>query len=184
MKHTAGWRVLARTIGQDCARSTTRRRWMEALAAGFTFHALADSRAALTPLDEASFRKMVADHRGKVLLVDFWATWCAPCREEMPKLVVLYSARKQRGFELVTVSCDEPEQETAAGAFLAQQHAPAARYIRRSQSDDAFINSIDPKWSGALPALFVFDRSGRQVTSFIGEVEIKQVEAAVNKALG
>jgi len=93
---------------------------------------------------------MVADHRGKALLVDFWATWCDACREEMPRLIALYSARKQRGFELVTISCDEPEQESAAADFLEQQHAPPARYIRRAQSDDAFINSIDRKWTSSL----------------------------------
>jgi thiol-disulfide isomerase/thioredoxin len=161
-----------------------RRGWLLALTAGLTSHVAAGNRGVLISLDEASFRKMVAAHHGKVLLVDFWATWCAPCREEMPRLIALYSAQKQRGLELVTISCDEPEQETAAADFLAQQHAPRARYIRRTESDDEFINSIDAKWSGALPALFVFDRAGQQVTSFIGEVEIKQVEAAVNKALG
>ncbi|MBV9035520.1 MAG: TlpA family protein disulfide reductase [Acidobacteriaceae bacterium] len=161
----------------------TRRHWMLALAAGVPGRGVADRRDALVPLDEASFRQMVANHRGKVLLVDFWATWCGPCREEMPPLVALSSARKQRGFELITVSCDEPEQEGAAADFLAQQHAPTPRYIRRTHSDDAFINSIDPKWSGALPALFLFDRSGRQLASLIGEVQIKQIEAAVEKAL-
>jgi len=162
----------------------TRRRWMLALAAGLTCRGVADSHDALVPLDEASFRQMVTGHRGKVLLVDFWATWCGPCREEMPPLVALSSARKQRGFELVTISCDEPEQEGAAADFLAQQHAPTPRYIRRTHNDDTFINSIDPKWSGALPSLFLFDRFGRQVASLIGEVQIKQVEAAVEKALG
>ena len=85
---------------------------------------------------------------------------------------------------MVTVSCDEPEQEGAAADFLVQQQVSTPRYIRRTQSDDVFINSIDPKWSGALPALFLFDRSGRQVAPLIGEVQIKQVEAAVEKALG
>jgi hypothetical protein len=55
------------------------------------------------------------------------------------------------------------------------------RYIRRAVDDDQFINAIDPKWSGALPALFLFDRSGRQLKSFIGETDITLLEAALRK---
>jgi len=143
------------------------------------------SRAAtaLIPLDEEAFRRMVADHRGKVLLVDFWATWCAPCREELPKLVALSSNHRGQGFDFVTISCDEPEQDAEAAAFVAAQRVPSPRYIRRAKDDDIFINSIDPKWSGALPALFVFDRAGRQAHSFIGETNMQQLDAFIKSLL-
>jgi thiol-disulfide isomerase/thioredoxin len=138
----------------------------------------------LTPLDEAAFRRMVTSHRGKILLVDFWATWCSPCREELPKLVDLYTAQKSKGLDFVTISCDEPEQEASAAIFLRTQKAPEPTYIRHATSDDAFINAIDPKWSGALPALFLFDRKGAVVQSFIGETDMKLLEKTITKALG
>ncbi|MBV9403992.1 MAG: hypothetical protein JO211_01510, partial [Acidobacteriaceae bacterium] len=56
-------------------------------------------------------------------------------------------------------------------------------YIRRAKDDDVFINSIDRKWSGALPALFLFDRTGQQAASFVGETDMKQLEGALNKML-
>ncbi len=114
--------------------------------------------------------------------MDFWATWCAGCREEMPKLVALQS-RHAAQVDLVTISCDEPEASAQAADFVASKHAPTPRYIREAKSDDAFINSIDPKWSGALPALFVFDRSGRQVNAFVGETDMKQLEATLKNTL-
>jgi len=138
----------------------------------------------LNPLDEAAFRRMVTSHRGKILLVDFWATWCSPCREELPKLVDLYTTQKRKGFDLVTISCDEPEQEASAAHFLQTQKVPEPTYIRRATSDDAFIDAIDPKWSGALPALFLFDRKGAVVQSFIGETDMKLLEKTIIKALG
>jgi thiol-disulfide isomerase/thioredoxin len=160
-----------------------RRSWLAGLAGLFWPKPQLLAANALLPLDEQAFRRMVAGHRGRILLVDFWATWCAPCREEMPKLVALAGAQKRNGVDLVTISCDEPEQEMAAGQFVTRQGAPAPHYIRRAKNDDDFINAIDTKWSGALPAVFIFDRSGKQVQSFVGETDPKLVETAVNRLL-
>ena len=160
----------------------TRRGWLASFAASLSISRL---RAAgtLTPLDEQAFSRMVASHGGKVLLVDFWATWCAPCREEFPKLVALHGAYKAKGLDLVAISCDEPEQEAGAMAFLKQQRPPQPFYVKRAKDDDQFINAIDRQWSGALPALFLFDRDGRQAKSFIGETDMKLLEATVKKLL-
>jgi thiol-disulfide isomerase/thioredoxin len=137
----------------------------------------------LAPVNETSYPKLIAQHRGKVVLVDFWATWCVPCRKEMPELVRLESRLRSKGLELITISADEPEKQSEAEAFLAQHNVPAPAYIRRANDDDKFINSIDTKWSGALPAIFVYDKSGRKVKMFVGETSINDVEAAVNKLL-
>ena len=137
----------------------------------------------LAPVNEASFPKLVAANRGKVVLVDFWATWCVPCRKEMPELVKLAARLRANGVQLITISADEPENQSEAESFLAQYNVPEPAYIRRANDDDKFINSIDPKWSGALPALFIYDKSGRKVRMFVGETSIKDVEAAVNKLL-
>jgi thiol-disulfide isomerase/thioredoxin len=137
----------------------------------------------MTPLDESVYRSVTASGRGSVVLVDFWATWCVPCRAEMPALVKLAAQHRAQGLKLVTISCDEPEQEAGALAFLRQHAAPPPVYIKRVKDDDRFINSIDPKWSGALPGLFVYDRQGRMVKSFIGETDMAALEAALRKLL-
>lgn len=161
----------------------TRRAWMAAYAAFFATSSHSRSATPLLPLNESGFRQMVASHRSKILLVDFWATWCAPCREELPHLIALHAAKRSKGFDFVTISCDEPEQAAAAAQWVTAQGAPPPHYIRRASNDDAFINSIDPKWSGALPALFVFDRNGRQSRSFIGETGLKQLTAYIDTLL-
>jgi thiol-disulfide isomerase/thioredoxin len=138
---------------------------------------------ALTPVDEAGFQKLVDSHKGKVVLYQFWATWCAPCRAEMPQLIRLEAKLRSQGFELVTISADEPEQDAAAEKVLKQLPVRAPLYRKQAQNDDNFINSIDRKWSGALPALFLYDKNGRKVQSFIGETEMTVVEAAIRKLL-
>jgi thiol-disulfide isomerase/thioredoxin len=144
---------------------------------------LLPAAGALIPVDEDGYRNVLAGQRHKVVLVDFWATWCEPCREEMPALVALAKKYRGRGVVLVTVSADEPEQEAAAGEFLARTGAPAPAYIKRANSDEDFINSVDRAWSGALPSLFLYDRQGRKAASFTGETEIAQIETALRKLL-
>ena len=139
--------------------------------------------ASLSPVDEAAFQKLVVVHRGKVVLYDFWATWCEPCRAELPQLIRLRAKLKARGFELVTISADEPEQAADAEKLLKKSGAPRPAFRKQALKDDQFINAIDPKWSGALPALFLYDRSGRKVMSFIGETEISVIESAIQKLL-
>ena len=137
----------------------------------------------LIPLDEAGFKNLAASGKGRVTLMDFWATWCEPCRAEMPKLVELESRYRARGLRLITISCDEPEQETGALDFLKKNRAPLPGYIKRPKDDNNFINSIDPKWSGELPALFLFDREGRKVKSFFGETDMAALEASLRRNL-
>jgi thiol-disulfide isomerase/thioredoxin len=139
--------------------------------------------APLSPIDEGGYGKLLASHRGRVVLVDFWATWCEPCRAEMPALAGLEKKWRARGLVLLTVSADEPEQERDARAFLAGAGVTGTAYIKRARSDEDFINAIDRKWTGALPALFLYDRQGRKAASFIGETEASEIEAALRKLL-
>lgn len=153
------------------------------LAYGAIAAAALAQTARLAPLDEAAFQKLTASHKGSVVLLDFWATWCEPCRAEMPQLAALEGRYRARGFKLVTISCDEPEQEAGALEFLKKQRAPLPAYIKRAKDDDKFINSIDAKWSGELPALFLYDREGRKVKSFFGETDMAVLEATLRKLL-
>jgi thiol-disulfide isomerase/thioredoxin len=138
----------------------------------------------LTPVDQTSYPKVIAGHRGKVVLVNFWATWCVPCRKEMPQLVQLSAKLAARGFDLVMISADEAAQQGAAVKVLSDNRAAGTNYLLKTADNDKFYPTVDAKWSsGELPALFLYDRSGKKVRSFFGETSIADLEAAISKLL-
>jgi thiol-disulfide isomerase/thioredoxin len=147
------------------------------------FIALVLSAVQLVPLDGDEYSRMLKAHRGKVVLVDFWATWCEPCREELPRLVSLSKKLDSSKFQLITISADEPEQEAGAAAILDKEGVAMPRYVKHVEDDQVFIDAIDKQWSGALPALFLYDASGKLAARFIGDSDPGEVEAAVRRAL-
>jgi thiol-disulfide isomerase/thioredoxin len=137
----------------------------------------------LTEVDEAGYARLVESHKGKVVLVNFWATWCPPCLAELPDLVKLEQRLKAKGFQLVYVSADDPDENATAHKLLTSKGVASRSYLKAAKNDEKFINAIDAKWSGAVPALFLYDRQGRKVKSFIGETPVAELEAAIRKVL-
>jgi len=117
------------------------------------------AHAQLVPVTAAQVAEVVAAARGKVVLLNVWATWCNPCREEFPYLVRLHRELGGKGFELVLVSADFENQLPKVTEFLAAEGVDFRTY-RKLGADSEFIDGLDPRWSGALPATFVYDRSG------------------------
>jgi thiol-disulfide isomerase/thioredoxin len=154
--------------------------------AAVTARAVYAAATDFVPLDERSFRQMVSTHHGQSLMVDFWATWCAPCREELPQLVAMAEEYRSKGVTFITISCDYPEQKTQAFSYIRQKGAPGPYYIRQVDDDDKFVAAIDSKWSkssGALPALFLYGRNGHLAESFVGATSMKVVRTALEKTI-
>lgn len=139
--------------------------------------------AGLQPLDEAGYQRLLASSKGKVLVVNFWATWCAPCRKEMPELVALAAKYRAKGLQFVTVAIDEESDAATAAEFVAKNKVPQPAYIKRFRNDEKFISMVAPRWSGGLPFTVVYDRTGRKVRVFPGEVNIRELEETLQKLL-
>ena len=98
--------------------------------------------------------------KSKAVLVNVWATWCAPCRAEFPDLVRLHRDYRAKGLDLVLVSTDFDDQLAEAKAFLAENGVDFPTYLKVGD-DMKFINTLNPRWTGALPATFIYDAKGR-----------------------
>jgi thiol-disulfide isomerase/thioredoxin len=117
-----------------------------------------------------------------VTLVNVWATWCLPCREEFPDLLRLRRAYQARGLRLVLVNADFGEGKDEAVKFLADQGVDFPTLLK-DQDDDTFINALGGGWSGALPATFVFDGTGKLVEAWEQKATYATLESKIRPFL-
>jgi thiol-disulfide isomerase/thioredoxin len=134
-------------------------------------------------LDEKGWEEVRARYRGRVLLVNFWATWCEPCREEFPAIVRLYRTYRGRGLSVVAISMDEPESVPAIQEFLKSQGAQFGSYRHNFHDFSVLIDTINPRWGGGIPATFLYDPQGRLVSSWQGATKYEEFESAITPLL-
>ena len=119
------------------------------------------------------------------LLVNFWATWCDPCREEFPDLVKIDKQYRPKGLDFISVSLDDlADIKTEVPKFLQQMNATMPAYLLNVPDPEKAINAIDPRWSGALPATFLYDAQGQVVFKHFGRVQPDELRSAIEKLIG
>ena len=136
-----------------------------------------------------AFDRWVEQHRGKVILVDFWATWCGPCVEHFPKTVALHAKHSQRGFTAMTVSMNEPEEHDAVLAFLQRNQATMENLLTEYGAGEGFVKAFE--LPGEIPYCLLIDQKGDIRFRFSGEPEgtkdcesLDQIEGRIEELLG
>lgn len=121
---------------------------------------------ALLPVDRAGYDAAITKLHGKVVLVDFWATWCLPCVEQLPHTLELGERFADRGLAVVTVSCDEPEEADRVNKFLnAKQAGGATNLISQFGGSPRTMDEFEIT-SGAVPFYKLYDRTGKLRQTF------------------
>ena len=137
-------------------------------------------------VDEAEFAEAIRQYRGKVVLVDIWATWCLNCLELFPHTVELSRQFADRGLVVVSLSMDDPEEQAAVLARLKSNKATFDNFISRyggsDQSADAFgLEDL------ILPKYRLYDRAGqvhKTLRSSEGPLNAEDIDRAVEALLG
>ena len=119
------------------------------------------------------------------LLVNFWATWCDPCREEFPDLVKIDTDYGAKKLNFVAISLDDvSDLATAVPKFLKEMKATMPVVLLSVNDPEPAIKMVDAAWDGQLPATFLYDQQGQVVFKYFGRLKPDQLRAAIDKQIG
>jgi thiol-disulfide isomerase/thioredoxin len=110
----------------------------------------------------SEFEKRLRSNSDTVYVINFWATWCAPCRKELPEFEKIHQTYSNENVSVLLVSLDFPKQaQKTLRSFIAGNRITAPVILLNEPDANAWIDKVDPSWSGALPATLIFRKNSR-----------------------
>jgi thiol-disulfide isomerase/thioredoxin len=140
-------------------------------------------------LEDLTGKKVaLASYRGKAVLINFWATWCAPCRLETPWLIELRNKYAAQGFEILGVDTEGDDLQKSDTAGWAKDKAAVGKFVAEMKVPYPMVvdgDSISRDYGGLddLPASFFVDRKGTVVAAQVGLTSESEIEGNIKKAL-
>ncbi len=148
----------------------------------------------LETIDPSAIAKLVKNDTNKFRLINVWATWCAPCVAEFPGLVSISRRLANRDFEFITISVDDPKDQSKAKDFLQKEHASVAHRVERGlkaegrttnnylfagADTDALFKALDPEAPGPVPYTLLVAPGGKILYRHAGTVDIPDLQAKI-----
>jgi len=136
----------------------------------------------VTKIDNAQLATLLKPN-GKPLVVNFWATWCEPCREEFPDLVKLDALYKGKA-DMITITLDDlAEINGDVPKFLSEMKSTIPTYLLHTNNQDAAITMVSKDWAGNLPLTIVYGTDGKMVYQRNGKFRYETLKENIDRAL-
>ena len=134
---------------------------------------------ALNMIDEAGVKDLLQNKSDKLRLINVWATWCGPCVTEFPSFIEMNRMFRNRDFEFLTVSADNPANKEKVLKFLQKNQASVNNYLFSVDDKYKLIEAIDPKWQGALPYTILVEPGGKIIYAKQGAVNVAEMKKLI-----
>jgi thiol-disulfide isomerase/thioredoxin len=138
----------------------------------------------LEPLGEQALQELVSNKTEDLLVINIWATWCAPCIAELPEFVTMNRMYRNRNFRFVTISIDEPDQKENALKVLKRVYASNTNYIVDIENRDRFADLLDKEWEGPVPYTLIIAPGGEVIYRKASSIDPLEVRRAIVDVLG
>ena len=124
-----------------------------------TAHGQSVDTQSVETISAEGLHALVNDNKGKVVVVNFWASWCPPCLREFPDIIKVYNEYHAEGLEVVAITINEADETQDIAEFLERFEPPFAIY-RATSIDETFFQGVVDTWFGEIPMTLIFDTSG------------------------
>ncbi|HLY40896.1 MAG TPA: TlpA disulfide reductase family protein [Terracidiphilus sp.] len=188
----ANWEYRKQAAEKRAAMEAARAELIPAAGSGdlsYSVSPLLQKPAPQFKLPDVSGKKVSLDsYRGKALLINFWATWCAPCKIETPWLVELRNQYAPQGFEIIGISSEADDLKDDDKEGWAHDRAAIQEFVQKEHIDYPILmngDSITKPYGGVddLPTSFFLDRKGKVVAAQVGLTSKDDIESKIKKAL-
>ena len=133
----------------------------------------------LRSINADSLKTLLTNFSHRARLFNFWATWCAPCKKELPEIVEMQRRYRDRPLEVITLCLDKEEKADEALVFLDFIHAAGTNFLVAGENHEKLIERIDPEWDGTLPHTILVEPYGQITTRWQGSIDPLDVRKTI-----
>jgi len=150
------------------------------VAAVLVFSGDAEAKSEIERISPGDFEAILKGELGNVIILNLWATWCAPCIAEIPDLITLEQEFADENLTLIGISMDEPSTGMAKIEDFRDRFFPTFRTYARDESHvDQLVSVVDPTWNEVMPTTYLIHRDGTVAMQIQGKKSLEEFRGMI-----